>query len=192
MTEPTSSESLRPAEQEFLRTLAWQGVETAVSGLPAPDPLLVAKDMELVPGPVLLENRGAFVTLTQNRMLRGCIGYIEGIKPLMQAVVENAASAAVGDPRFRPVTPEEIPTLDLEISVLSPLQSVPGPSDIIVGTHGILLDKDGRRSVFLPQVAGEQGWDLETTLTHLALKAGLPADAWRDGAQFQVFTALVF
>ncbi len=187
-----SSQTLNPSERTFLRALAAQCVTAAAAGLPGPDPLQVAAGMGLEPGPNLLENRGAFVTLTRDGALRGCIGYIQGIKPLLQAVAENAASAAVGDPRFRPVTPAEAPVLELEISALSPLRRVAGAADITIGTHGILLDKNGRQAVFLPQVAVEQHWDLETTLTQLSLKAGLPRDAWRQGAGFRVFTAEVF
>jgi uncharacterized protein (TIGR00296 family) len=82
--------------------------------------------------------------------------------------------------------------LHLEISALTPLRSVSGPADIEIGRHGILLHKGAAQAVFLPQVAVEQGWDRDTTLTHLALKAGLPADGWRQGARFQVFEADVF
>lgn len=192
MTEKPSLLELTPQERAFLRELARQCVTAAASGQKAPDPRQAAETQGLTPGPTLLQKRGAFVTLTQNGQLRGCIGYIEGIKPLLEAVAENAASAAVGDPRFPPVTPAEIPGLELEISALSPLWDVQGPEDIVIGTHGILLDMNGRRSVFLPQVAPEQGWDLETTLTHLALKAGLAPDAWRQDARFHVFTAEVF
>ncbi len=188
----TGTPTLTTEERGFLRELARQWVEAAAAGRPGPEPRQLAADLNLVPGPALLENRGAFVTLTRGGALRGCIGYIEGIKPLLDAVAENAASAAVRDPRFPPVTPDELPALELEISALSPLQQVDGPDDIIIGTHGILLDRGGRRAVFLPQVAVEQGWDLKTTLSHLALKAGLAPDAWRQGATFRVFTAEVF
>lgn len=179
-------------EKDFLRDLAHEAVAAAAAGRAAPDPMALAESRGLTPGPALLEHRGAFVTLTRGGNLRGCIGYIEGIKPLIEAVADNAASAAVRDPRFPPVTPDEVPDLELEVSALSPLRAVPGPEDIVIGRHGILLEKNGRRAVFLPQVAVEQGWDLETTLGHLCLKAGLPPHAWQEGARFQVFTAEVF
>ncbi len=192
MTEHHSPELLNAADREFLRTLALQSVMAAAAQADPPEPQLLAQDLGRELGPSLLIPCGAFVTLTKQGQLRGCIGYIEGIKPLVDTVVENAASAAVGDPRFPPVEPEEIPTLELEISVLSPLRTVSSPQDIVVGVHGVLLDKGGHRAVFLPQVAPEQGWDLDTTLTHLALKAGLGPDGWREGCRFQVFTATVF
>ncbi len=188
----TDTTALTASERTFLRDLAGEWVSAAAAGKRGPDPRDLAEARNLEPGPSLRENRGAFVTLTRDGALRGCIGYIEGIKPLMDAVAENAASAAVRDPRFPPVTPDEVPALEIEISALSPLRRVRGPEDIIIGTHGILLVQGGRQAVFLPQVATEQGWDLETTLDHLALKAGLPPGAWRDNTEFLVFTAEVF
>ena len=98
----------------------------------------------------------------------------------------------MADPRFLPVTTGDLPGLDLELSVLTPLTAVTGPGDIIIGRHGIVLAKGARRAVFPPQVATEQGWDLATTLTHLALKAGLGPDDWRTGTDFLVFEAVVF
>ena len=98
----------------------------------------------------------------------------------------------MADPRFAPVSEGELSGLDVEVSVLTPLVSVNGPEDIEIGRHGIVLSAQGRRSVFLPQVAPEQGWDLETTLGHLSLKAGLSPHAWQEGAEFQVFEAEVF
>jgi len=76
--------------------------------------------------------------------------------------------------------------------VLTPLQQIAGPEEIEIGRHGVLLEREGHRAVFLPQVAPEQGWDRETMLDHLAMKAGLPRNAWRSGARFEVFEALVF
>ena len=129
------------------------------------------------------------MTLTRDGRLRGCIGYIEGIKPLVEAVVDNAASAATGDPRFPPVGEDELADLHVEVSALTPLRPVDGPGEIEIGRHGIVLAKAGRQAVFLPQVAPEQGWDRDTTLENLALKAGLPTDAWRQDCRFQVFEA---
>jgi len=107
-------------------------------------------------------------------------------------VAANARAAAIDDPRFAPVTPDESSKLALEISALTPLSEVAGPEAIVLGRHGILLGKSGRQAVFLPQVAFEQGWDLPTTLAHLCRKAGLPPDAWREGARLRVFEADVF
>jgi AmmeMemoRadiSam system protein A len=99
---------------------------------------------------------------------------------------------AAQDPRFPRLEAGELDDLDVEVSILSPSHPVPGPEAITIGTHGIILSKGGHRALFLPQVATEQGWDLETTLDYLARKAGMPADGWRRGAGFEVFTAQVF
>ncbi len=135
---------------------------------------------------------GVFVTLERDGALRGCIGSIEGREPLCDGVIRNALNAALEDPRFPPVRPEEVKDLHIEISVLTPPREVAGPEEIEVGRHGVVLQRGGQRAVFLPQVAPEQGWDRETMLTHLARKAGLPGDAWRSGAKFKVFEAQVF
>jgi len=132
------------------------------------------------------------VTLTRDGDLRGCIGYIEGTCSLIEAVLRNARAAACQDPRFTPVGAGELESLELEISALTPLQPVATAEDIEVGRHGVVLDCGGRRSVFLPQVATEQGWDLTHLLGHLALKAGLTSNGWQDGARFLVFEAEVF
>lgn len=133
---------------------------------------------------------GAFVTLHKTeageRDLRGCIGYIFPVKPLYLTVIENTVSAAAKDPRFKPVTAGELDSLDVEVSVLTPPHKVPAYTDIKIGRDGVLLKCRGKQSVFLPSVAVESGWTLEETLEQLALKAGLPKDAWKDG-KFEVF-----
>ena len=183
---------LTAGEREFLREVAWLAVGAAARGERAPAADALARERGLADSPRLKEPRGAFVTLHAQGHLRGCIGIIEGRLPLLRAVADNAASAAVGDPRFPPVTPDEVSNLTLEVSALTPLRTVDGPAGIIIGRHGILLGRQGRQAVFLPQVATEQGWDLPTTLSQLCRKAGLPADAWREGATLRVFEADVF
>ncbi|MCU0766977.1 MAG: AmmeMemoRadiSam system protein B [Gammaproteobacteria bacterium] len=131
---------------------------------------------------------GAFVTLKEGRSLRGCIGYVAPIKPLWEAVLDNAEAAALRDPRFAPVRPDELGRLTLEVSVLTDPEPIADWHDFEVGRHGVVLEKAGRRAVFLPDVATEQGWDRAQTLTQLARKAGLPPDAWREGARLSVFT----
>ncbi|MEW6103959.1 MAG: AmmeMemoRadiSam system protein B [bacterium] len=143
--------------------------------------------------PKMLEKSGVFVTLhTKEGHLRGCIGYILPIKPLYQAIIDNAISAAVSDYRFPQVTYSELASLKIELSVLTPPKKIGTYTEIILGKHGIVLSKSGRSAVFLPQVAPEQKWTLEETLTHLSLKAGLPSDAWKKDCQFEVFEAEVF
>lgn len=141
---------------------------------------------------------GAFVTLNHKGLkpgdpgrLRACMGVIEAKQPLAQAVVQAAVWAAQ-DPRFPRLKASELDGLEVEVSVLSPARPVAGTDAIEIGTHGVIMEKGGKRALFLPQVATEQGWDRRTMLDHLAQKAGLPPDGWRDGASFQVFTAQVF
>ena len=137
---------------------------------------------------------GAFVTLSDRTTgaLRGCIGEIMPMRPLVEAVAERAVDSARRDPRFMPVTEGELTNLRVEVSALTPPKRVASWRDIVLGRDGMTLEKDGAFAVFLPQVAPEQGWDLPTTLSYLSRKAGLPADAWREGAKFETFQAEVF
>jgi len=171
---------LTPEQRAVLLTTARRAIRDRVRGGPnatAPpvDPTLQA------PG-------AAFVTIIYERELRGCIGYVEPIKPLAEAVAHCAAAAAAADPRFPPVTPDELPRLRVEVSVLSPLRPVADPQEIQVGTHGVFISQAGRHGLLLPQVATELGWDREIFLRQTCLKAGLPGDAWKRGAEIQVFT----
>jgi AmmeMemoRadiSam system protein B/AmmeMemoRadiSam system protein A len=136
--------------------------------------------------------RGAFVTLTRDGALRGCIGFIEPVLPLGRAVIRTAIYAATQDPRFRPVRAEEIKDLRVEISVLTPAREIDDPRLVKVGTHGLIVEKDGAKGVLLPQVPVDNGWDRETFLGEGCLKAGLPRDAWTRGAKLSVFEAIVF
>ncbi len=140
----------------------------------------------------LKQKGGAFVTINKNKELRGCIGNFFSDKPLYKTVIEMAISAATQDPRFMPLSEAELDEIDLEISVLSPLEKIDDPSIIEVGKHGIYIVKGVYRGVLLPQVAIEHGWDRETFLEHTCLKAGLPKDAWKKGVDIYVFTAQVF
>ncbi|MBN1355841.1 AmmeMemoRadiSam system protein B [bacterium] len=142
--------------------------------------------------PVFLEPRGVFVTLKIEGNLRGCIGYILPRNSLFDAIVQNTVNASAHDPRFPPVEPDELDRIDIEVSVLTVPEPVKEYREIEAGRHGIILKKGSRQAVFLPQVASEQGWDLEETLRHLSFKAGLPADAWKSGCEFEVFEAEVF
>jgi len=135
---------------------------------------------------------GVFVTLEKDKELRGCIGYIDPVGPLYQSVMENAIAACSRDYRFQPVEASELDRIKIELSVLTPKQEIKRIEEFIPGKHGIMIEKQGRRAVFLPQVAAEQRWNREETLRHLCLKAGLAPDAWNKGARFWVFTAEVF
>lgn len=143
------------------------------------------------PSPHLAEKRGAFTTLHTHGHLRGCIGYPLAVAPLYQTIADTAAAAAFEDPRFMPVTIDELPQLTIEISVLSPLQPIRA-EDVEVGRHGLVVSHGGRRGLLLPQVPVELGWDRETFLAQTCMKALLPSDAWRHGARLDAFTAEVF
>lgn len=135
---------------------------------------------------------GAFVTLRLDGQLRGCIGLMESKEPLYKTIMDMTVSAALNDNRFSPVTPEEVDRLSIELSVLSPLTTIKDTSEIILGKHGILLQKGNRIGVFLPQVATETGWNLEEFLGCCARdKAGLKWDDWKS-ATIKTFTCLVF
>lgn len=140
----------------------------------------------------LREPAGAFVTLHIEGRLRGCIGTFQSSTPLFRNVAAMALSAAFSDPRFRPLTSEELPEVDWEISVLTPMRRVEDLQSIEVGRHGLYVVRGYLRGVLLPQVAVEYGWDRETFLSETCCKAGLPRDAWRSGAEVYAFEAQVF
>ena len=144
--------------------------------------------------PDLKNIQGAFVTLHKKGQLRGCIGNIIGQKPLYITVRDMAIEAATGDPRFNPVKSEELDDIDIEISVLSPLEKVKNADEIELGTHGVIVRRGYHQGVFLPQVATETGWSKEEFLSHLCSgKAGLPANAWKDpNTELYIFSAQVF
>lgn len=135
---------------------------------------------------------GVFVTLKKKGNLRGCIGLPEPVLPLGLAVIQAAIHAATKDPRFPPVKTEELNSIAIEISVLSPMRRISDPKTVKVGSHGLLIKKSGRSGLLLPQVAVENGWDRMTFLEQICLKAGLPPDAWRTGAELYVFESFIF
>ena len=142
--------------------------------------------------PGMKQVMGGFVTLNLHHELRGCIGEIFPRHEIWKVVQEQAVNAALHDPRFPVVSPDETQEIQIDISALTPPRPVASFKEIVIGKHGMTLSKNGRSAVFLPQVAPEQGWDLATTLTYLSRKAGLPADAWKEGSEFTVFEAQVF
>ncbi len=174
---------LSEADQQYLLSVARLALEESVRNRRLPE-------LES-PGGALAEKCGAFVTLHKSGSLRGCIGYIEAAKPLFQTVGECAMAAALRDPRFEPVAPHELPHLQLEVSVLSPMEEI-RPEQVEVGRHGLLISRGLQRGLLLPQVPTEFGWDREEFLAETCLKAGLPPDAWKHGAKIQAFTAQVF
>jgi len=135
---------------------------------------------------------GAFVTIRLHGELRGCIGYIESPMPLANVVAEVAVKSARQDPRFPPLSPDELEECTLEVSVLSPLRKVVDEKEIRIGVHGLLLESRGRRGLLLPQVAVENSWDVPEFLRNTCRKAGLHDGAWKDpGATLFLFTAEV-
>lgn len=141
----------------------------------------------------LREKRGAFVTLHSGGRLRGCIGRVIPTEPLMQTVSLMAAEAAFNDPRFLPLTPEELPGVSLEVSVLSPLRRLRNPQEIEVGKTGLLIQKGPSSGLLLPQVAQECHWTREEFLTQTCHKAGLPGEAWKEkGIEIFGFQAEIF
>ena len=184
------SGALGADDRAFLLRIARDAVEHAVrTGKPFPANHFVQS------APAATRARmGAFVTLNDRATgaLRGCIGEILPVRPLVEAVTARAADSALHDPRFSPVSPSELAGLRVEVSALTPPRPVASWREIVLGRDGMTLEKNGRFAVFLPQVAPEQGWDLATTLSFLSQKAGLPPEAWREGATFETFQADVF
>ncbi len=182
---PGKESGLTDSDKTLLLKLARASIARQLDGS-APLPDLSALS------PAAERKMGAFVTLKINGQLRGCIGEILPYRKLVNAVRARAVDAAFSDPRFMPLRKEELSRIDIEISALTVPHAVASWRDIVVGKHGIVLTKRGRSAVFLPQVAPEQGWGIEETLTNLSLKAGLGPDDWREGASFEVFEAIVF
>lgn len=141
----------------------------------------------------LLEERGAFVTLTRDGRLRGCIGTFRPNGSLWDTVQQMALSAAISDPRFPSVTAPEVELLEFEISALTPLTRIDDIAEIVVGTHGLYITKGFHGGVLLPQVAVEYGWDKTQFLEHTCQKAGLSPDAWKQpDVTIEIFSAEVF
>jgi len=162
--------------QQILLDVARAAINSATQG--GPGQSASVKDQ---PPPELQQARGAFVTLhDQGGELRGCMGTTQPRDPLIQVVAKMAAAAALQDPRFPPVRPEEVETLGLEVSVLSPPEPLDDLKSVKIGTHGLVAEGRGRRGLLLPQVASERDWDVQTFVSHTCLKAGLPQNAWQD------------
>ncbi|MDX2494120.1 MAG: AmmeMemoRadiSam system protein A [Desulfuromusa sp.] len=141
----------------------------------------------------LNEHLGCFVTITQDGHLRGCIGNFQSQQPLYQEVSTMAVAAASQDPRFQPMSTDELDNFSLEITVLSPLEKINDTNQIEVGTHGIYIIKGRNRGVLLPQVATEYGWDRETFLQQTCVKAGLSENSWQlPDAEIYVFSGQIF
>ena len=176
---------LNEEEKKTLHQIAKTVIENKAKGKAVPD--------FKVESPTLKENRGAFVTIHKRGQLRGCIGYIEGQGPLHKTIERMAEAAAFKDPRFTPVKENELPELELEISVLTPLKRITDVNEIQVGKHGIYIVKGMWAGLLLPQVATEYGWDRQTFLEHTCQKANLPSNAWKEkDTEIYIFSADIF
>jgi len=142
--------------------------------------------------PKFKEKRGVFVTLHMEGDLRGCIGYPLPIKPLIEAVVDNAVSSSTEDYRFNRVTPDELKDIDIEISVLTVPKKVESYKDVVVGRDGIIISKGFAKGLLLPQVPVEQKWNLEEYISYGCMKAGLSSNEWRRGVEIETFQGEVF
>ncbi len=176
---------LSDEEKEQLRSLVRDAIQHQLNGTDFQTAPISSKN--------LAQPRGAFVSLHRRNRLRGCIGHIQPDRPLFETIQEMAVAAAFEDPRFPPLRSDEYGDLDIEISVLTPLQKISDISEIEVGKHGIYIVKEFYAGLLLPQVAVDYGWDRLTFLQQTCLKAGLPADAWKEGdAKIYIFSADIF
>ncbi len=150
------------------------------------------KRIVLTDDPVLMEHRGAFVTIYEDNSLRGCIGLIEADQPLIDVVTDMAIQASTKDPRFMPISEQELDIISLEISVMSPIKQISDINQIEVGKHGLIIRKGYNSGLLLPQVATEYHWNTQQFLEQTCVKAGLNKDAWKQNAQIFIFSAEVF
>jgi AmmeMemoRadiSam system protein A len=184
-TQTRTQSGLSPKEKKTLREFARATIRArargeALPGIPAETDALCRKT-------------GAFVSLHRRGMLRGCIGYVEAVAPLAQAVQEMALSAAFQDPRFEPLAVEELDGLEIEISVLTPFEKITDTERVEVGTHGLMIRKGHASGLLLPQVPVQFGWNRQTFLSQTCQKAGLSPDAWQDsGTELFIFSADIF
>jgi AmmeMemoRadiSam system protein A len=186
---PSASAPSPIAEQEFsaderslLLRLAHDSIESSLEG----------REISFDPPSVhLSEPRGVFTSLYKNGRLRGCVGYVLPVCAVYRAVAETARAAAFDDSRFPRLTKEELPHLQVELSVLTPPRPIL-PDEVKIGRHGLLVSHHGRRGLLLPQVPVEHNWDRKTFLEQVCRKAGLPIDAWTTDAALHGFTAEIF
>ena len=188
-SEPTNTDSsLTQKDKQNLLLLARRTIESYLQNGQASTP----EQLGVTVTDAIKTKRAAFVTLKKNSDLRGCIGDVFPRQSLYKSVIANAINAAVNDWRFSPVTRDELAGIKIEISALTVPQPIDSYNQIRLGTDGIVLNKAGYSALFLPQVAPEQKWTIEETLTHLSIKAGLPPDGWKKDASLLVFQAEVF
>ena len=180
-----SDERFNEIEKQCLLELARFAIESRLKPVKGPP--------EIESSSALSTKCGAFVTVHKSGQLRGCIGTFISDQPVTGTIEEMALAAAFNDPRFPPLRGEELPFIDLEISVLSPMREIEDIEEIVVGEHGIYIICEPNRGVLLPQVATEQNWDRDTFLEHTCIKAGLHRGAWQEErTKIFIFSAEVF
>jgi uncharacterized protein len=179
-----STPFLTDEQRRVLLDLARAAVEAQVTGAGPP----------ALPSLPLPDSSGAFVTVRRHGALRGCLGTLQCIDGLARDVARCAADAAASDPRFEPVSADELSDLAIDVSVLGPLEPIDAtvPGAVVVGRHGLVVEQGKHRGLLLPQVATEWGWSAEQFLRQTCLKAGLSRDAWQQGARVFRFEADVF
>ena len=173
--------TLNADDRRALLREAREALEAAVKGA-------TADSVEAFPD----RQAGAFVTLRVDGTLRGCVGQLDAASSLGATVREVAVAAATKDPRFSPVDAAELEAIDVEVSVLGPIELCSGPAAVEIGRHGLVVDDGRRRGLLLPQVAVEWGWDSDTFVANACVKAGLRPDAWKTEARLFTFEADVF
>jgi AmmeMemoRadiSam system protein A len=189
MSDEATNLALTKVQKRELLRLARNAIAAQMAGLPLP-PAGLAELNE--------KHSGVFVSLHLEGRLRGCIGYVEGLRSLPEAIQETAVSAAMRDPRFTPLSADELDQIEIEISVLSSLRQVESPAEITLGKHGVMLRLGPHQGLLLPQVALHHNWEanshgVETFLTHVCQKAGLPGDGWKNPeAEIYIFEAEIF
>jgi uncharacterized protein (TIGR00296 family) len=173
--------------------LARKTIESFLSGGEFPK----SQDLGIDLSPVFGENRGVFVTLTEEGLLRGCIGHPYPDSTLKEAIMDSAISAATSDPRFPPVEEEELKNIVVEVTILTQPEKINAapedlPDKVVIGKHGLIVKKGYYQGLLLPQVAPENNMDSIDFLSHTCMKAGLSPDAWVKGAEVYCFEGQIF
>lgn len=180
---------LNKEQQEKLLALARTTIHEVLKGNRAPLPDMEGEFSDTI----FAERRGGFVTLHKKGNLRGCIGYIVGMKNVPETIIDMAQAAAFRDPRFPSLSMGEFADIDIEISVLTPIEPLSDISEIKIGRDGLIISSGHRSGLLLPQVATEYEWTVEQFLGHTCFKAGLHGTAWKEpGTKIEKFSAQVF
>jgi len=176
---------LTDTEKHYLLEVARHALKDEICGGGEPPPALVAT-------PAMSRRVGAFVTLNDGGELRGCLGLLESDLPLPATIAMMARRSATEDPRFPPVSPDEVDGLAIELSILSPFTKIASADDVTIGTHGLLIQRGTKRGLLLPQVAVKHHFTVAQFLEETCMKAGLPRRSWMDpDAELFTFTAEV-